>query len=253
MNSESLLRPLRVGGLSLLVAMAGTISALAETVTVDGQIYENAEMADVGESGLYYNTADGGFVVVPWSQLNQFQLTAVKARFKEQVENVRLRAIWVEGTVFENHKDGIVVQVSLDLGGGDESEKPEKPTYKNGGELAKGLVMIKDLKDNAIKKPGDPVEGIFYKEGTYTYEVAGFNLIKEIALCSQAKPKWASEREWTNREGNKLKAKVIAVRDGKCLFQQGDRNFPYEIAQLSDEDQELVAQFERRALEIPVF
>ena len=230
----------------------------AETIAVDGHVHQNATMKDVGEPGIIYETSEGGLVVVPWSEINEFQRTTVKTRFSDAIENARLKAIWIDGTVFENHKDGIIVQVSLDLSAGEDSEegeegKEDQPTYRDGGEIASGMVIITDLKDSAIKKPGDPVSGIFYKEGTFTYEMAGFNLIKEIHKCTQALPEWARERGWTNREGNQLRAKVIAVRDGKCLFKQGERTFPYEIANLSDEDQALIAKFEARSREIPVF
>ena len=61
-------------------------------------------------------------------------------------------------------------------------------------------------------------------------------------------------REWTNREGNKLTAKVIATKEGKCLFEQANgKTFPYEIANLSDEDQKIIEKFQKRALAIPVF
>lgn len=229
-------------------------AVFAETITVDGQTYEDAEMAEVGQSGLYYRVGQEKYVIVPWAEMSQFQLANVKSRFADAVDHLRHQAVWVEGTVFENHRDGIVVQTTLDLDAG-ESKAADSglPQYKNGGEILRGMVIIKDLKDSAIRKPGDPVEGIFYQTGTFTYEVAGFNLIKEIPLCTQAEPEWAREREWTNLQGNKLTARVIAVKEGKCLFSQGGKTFPYEIANLSPADQELVAQFEKRATAIPVY
>lgn len=227
---------------------------MAESITVGGRVIEDAEMAGVAETGLQYQTPEG-LVTLPWAELNQFQLAAVRGRFAEDLDNLRLRAIWVEGTVFERHKDGVVVQISLDLTPGAEAEPAgteHETEWKNGGEVAKDMVIIKDLKDSAIRKEGEPVSGIFYKVGTYTYEVGGFNLIKEIALCSEAKPEWASEREWTNREGRAIRARLVAVKDGQCLLDQAGKSYPYPIEQLSDADQALVAIFEKRAREIPM-
>lgn len=241
--------------LTALLLIGLSTSARAETITVDGQSYEDAEMAEVGEQGLWYRVGEEEFVVVPWSKLNQFQLTAVKSRFPDSLNNLRHQAIWVEGTVFDKNNDGVIIQTSIDLDAGEsKAEESGLPQYKNGGLIATGMVMITDLKDNTIRKNGDPVEGIFYQEGTYTYEMAGFNLVRELPNCTQAQPEWASVREWTNREGNKLTAKVIATKEGKCLFQKADGStFPYEIANLTDEDQALIAKFEKRALAIPVF
>ncbi len=240
----------------ILVVLAGTAGrAMAETITVDGQTYEDAEMAEVGQEGVWYKVGAEEYVVLPWSQLSQFQVANVKSRFAESLDHLRHQAIWVKGTVFDKNSDGVIVQATLDLDAGEAKVADSGlPQYRNGGAIARGMVLIKDLKDNAIRQSGDPVEGIFYQEGTYTYEVAGFNLVREIPKCSSAPPEWASVREWTNREGNKLTAKVIAVKEGKCLFQKADGGtFPYEIAKLTDEDQELVAQFEKRAAAIPVF
>lgn len=239
------------------LAMAGTsvVPALAETITVDGESYEDAEMAEVGQEGVWYRVGPEEFVVVPWAELNQFQTANVKSRFADSLEHLRHQALWVKGTVFDRNSDGIIVQTEIDLDAGEaKAADSGLPQYENGGAIAHGMVLITDLKDNAIRKNGDPVEGIFYQRGTFTYEMAGFNLVKEIPECTEAKPEWASVREWTNREGNKLTAKVIATRDGKCLFEKADGStFPYEIASLSDDDQALVAQFEKRALAIPVF
>lgn len=257
-----------IAALACLLAVSHAGPPLhAETIIVGGRTIENAEMAEVTDVGMQYKTPDGP-VVVPWAELSQFQRTTVQTRFAEALDHLRTRAMWVEGTVFERHKDGVVVQISLDLtpaGEGEEkkegvepgtesaeAEKPKQTEWKNGGEVAKGLVMIKDLKDSAIKMPGDPVAGIFYKVGTYTYEVGGFNLIKEIALASSAPPAWATEREWTNLEGKKIRARLRAVKDGKCLLEQGGKGYPYPIDQLSDEDKGLIADFEKHARLIPL-
>lgn len=268
--------PSRVGrivplALALGLALAaGRGGARADSITLGGRTIDNAEMAGVAEGGVQYQTADG-VVVVPWSELSQFQRSAVQSRFAEALDNLRLRAVWVEGTVFERTNDGVVVQTSLDLkapaatpGEAEAPEaKPAKPAeaaeakpkvteWKNGGEVAKGLVIVKDLKDSAIKMPGDPVAGIFYKIGTFTYEVGGFNLIKEIPLLSQTMPEWAAEREWTNLEGKKIRARLRAVKEGKCLLEQGGKGYPYPIDQLSEKDRSLIAEFEKRVRQIPL-
>ena len=253
--------------LSFLIALGlawavAPFAALSDTITIAGKVIENAEMAEVTETGMQYQTPDG-VVEVPWADLSQFQRTAIQTRFAEALDNLRSRAIWVEGTVFERHRDGVVVQISLDLKADSapkdepapdaDSEKAPKATeWKNGGEVAKGLVMIKDLKDSAVKMPGDPVSGIFFKVGTYTYEVGGFNLIKEISLLATGRPAWATERDWTNLEGKKIRAKLRAVKEGKCLLESAGKAYPYPIDQLSGEDKELIAEFEKRARQIPM-
>jgi hypothetical protein len=236
--------------------------ALAETITINGKVIENAEMAEVTETGMQYKTPEGN-VIVPWADLNQFQRTAIQTRFAEALDNLRVRAIWVEGTVFERLSDGVVVQVSLDLKadtapkeetepGADAEKAPKVTEWKNGGEVAKGLVIIKDLKDSAVKMPGDPVAGVFFKVGTFTYEVGGFGLIREISQLTQAKPAWGAERDWTNLEGKKIKAKLRAVKEGQCLLESAGKSYPYPIDQLSEEDRALIAEFEKRARQIPL-
>ncbi|MCB1086551.1 MAG: hypothetical protein KDM63_05865 [Verrucomicrobiae bacterium] len=245
--------PLMMGRLFLSLGLLAASIAVADTITLDGRVIEDAEMLGVAETGVQYKTADG-LVILPWAELNQFQRTAVTTRYAEQLENLRTRALWVEGTVFENTRDGVVIQISLDLKAGNDvaDETPKVTEWKNGGEVAKGLVIIKDLKDSAVKKPGDPVEGIFYKVGTFTYEVGGFNLIKEIGLLTSAKPEWAVEREWTNLGGNKIRARLIAVKDGKCLLDAAGKSYPYPIDQLSEADRALISEFEKQARAIPL-
>lgn len=254
-----------MGGIVLGLGGFAGQSLQAETITVGGETYADAEMVEVGDPGVYFRLKEGAHVVLPWTDLSEFQREAVKARFREGIENARYRAIWVEGTIFEKHRDGIVVQVSVDIdagaseetGTGGEAVTAElvaKVPYREGAEIAKGMVMIKDLQDNAVKKPGDEVSGIFYREKTYTYEVGGFNLVKEIPFCTQGKPEWARFREWTNTDGQQISARVIAVQEDKCLFEQsGGQTFPYEISKLSEADQGLVAKFARRFEEIPLF
>jgi hypothetical protein len=244
-----------VAGMFALLWAAGFI-ACAETITVGGRPIPDAELEGVSETGAQYKTPEG-LVTVPWAELNGFQKAAVHTRFMEPLENLRSRAVWVEGSVFEVTRDGVVVQISLDLKGGNEeasAEKVEKTTeWKNGAEVIKGMIMVKDMKDSRVKKSGDPVAGIYFKTGrTFTYEVGGFNLIKELPVLTEKKPEWLGERDWSNRDGKKLKARLVAVRDGKCLLHSNGKSFPYEIAQLSDADQALIAEYLKNIRVIPV-
>ena len=259
----SLLPALKAGGLCALLSFSAAAHVLAETIVVNGRAIENAQMEALSETGVQFKTPEG-LVTLPWAELNAFQKAAVHTQFMEPLENLRIRAVWVEGTVFEVTRDGVVVQVSLDLkggGGGEETktdaEKPatEKPVeWKNGAEVVKGMVLIKDMVDSRAKNPGDPVAALHFRTGrTFTYEVGGFNLIKEIPVLSAKRPEWASEREWTNTQGQKLKARLIGVKEGRCLLvSSGKPPFPYDIAQLSLDDQALIVEYQQRVRQIPV-
>lgn len=246
---------IRVAGLFALFWVID-LPASAETITVGGRPIPDAELEGISEPGVIYKTPEG-FVTVPWADLNSFQKAAVHTRFMEPLENLRNRAVWIEGSVFEVTRDGVVVQINLDLKGGNEeagTEKTNKPAeWKNGAEVLEGMVLIKDMKDSRVKKSGDPVAVICFKTGrTFTYEVGGFNLIKELPVLTEKKPEWIGDREWTNRDGKKLTARLVAVRDGKCLLHSNGKSFPYEIAQLSDADQALIAEYQKNIRLIPV-
>jgi hypothetical protein len=80
----------------------------------------------------------------------------------------------------------------------------------------------------------------------------GFGLERDLPVLSLKKPEFAREREWTNAEGNKLLARLLAVKDGKCLFERDGKQFPYEISQLSAEDQKLIEEFQTKTRAIPL-
>ena len=247
---------LKAGGLCALLAFSAAAPASAETIVVDGKTIENAEMQALSETGVQFKTPKG-LVTLPWAELNAFQKAAVHSQFMEPLENLRIRAVWVEGTVFEVTEDGgVVVQISLDLKGDSQETKPdaEKPVeWKKGAEVVKGMVLIKDMTDSRAKNPGDPVVGLHFRTGrTFTYEVGGFNLIKELPVLTDKRPEWATEREWTNVQGQKLKARLIGVKEGRCLLISSGKPFPYDIDQLSAEDHTLIAEYQKRVRQIPV-
>lgn len=240
---------------NLVVVVAGLLAGgptglRAETITVDGVEHPNAEMAEIGEPGVYFRIKGADYVVLPWDQLSGFQVETVKSRFRGALENLRDRAVQVEGTVFDRVEDGTIVKVAIDIDDGAGASLP----YRDGAKVAKGMVIIKDLQDQANRKNGDRISGVFYQVRTYTYQMGGFNLIKEIPYCTQARPEWARTREWTNTEGRKILARVIGVNEGRCIFDQGGgKTFPYEIAKLSESDRALIEKLAKRLAAFPVF
>ncbi|MCP5539165.1 MAG: hypothetical protein H7A53_02815 [Akkermansiaceae bacterium] len=245
--------------LPLFAGLALPTTHRADSIKITGRSYDDAEMIDLAPEGIVYKTG-GGNVVMPWDEAGPFQFAKIKTDFAEAFENLRTGAYWIEGTIFERHKDGFIIQNTIDTAvaeadSGSEGEKGGEETkaeYKNGARKLRGLVIVPDLPDPVLRKVDDAIAIPVYRTGSYTYD-AGFNLAKEIPRCSVKKPEWAQEREWTNLEGNKLVAKVIAVKEDKCLFSSNGKTFPYVIAQLSEPDRELIAKFEKYALKLPIF
>jgi hypothetical protein len=51
------------------------------------------------------------------------------------------------------------------------------------------------------------------------------------------------EREWTNSEGNKMKAALVSVNGDTAVFKRADgKTFNYAISKLSDDDQKLIKE-----------
>ena len=47
-------------------------------------------------------------------------------------------------------------------------------------------------------------------------------------------------REWKNSEGKIIRAELLRVEDAKVIFRISQREVPYEMAKLSEDDQKLI-------------
>jgi hypothetical protein len=51
------------------------------------------------------------------------------------------------------------------------------------------------------------------------------------------------EREWTNTEGNKMKAALVSVQGDTAVFKRADgKTFNYAVSKLNDDDQKLIKE-----------
>ena len=213
--------------------------ATARPFEVDGVRYTDAEMFEVGEDGVYYKIRDE-YLMVPWAKLDLYQVKEIRDDFLESMTNLRLKALWVDGTVFQKTDDGVVVQLKFET---KEELEPGAPAFRNGAEMLFGLVIIPDLPEVETLQDGDPVQLIVYKRRMYSYDM-GANLIKEVPFCTVAKPDWAQERVWVSREGKVLNGSLVEVKNGKCMFEMADGKKPVvPVSRLSDEDQERIEAF----------
>lgn len=259
------------GLFAALLFLGGTGSANADTIKVAGKEYENAELFEIGSKGAFYKV-ENEVLVVPWAELDRFAAAAIRQRFAEALVNLHRKAYWVKGTVFEKNEAGIVIHTgssSADEDGGDEKttrkqrdekaaeEKTERQmskegtaVFKNGAEVATGLVVLKDLPRTQYDEGAD-VETLAYKIGNVPFEM-GLGMKKNLMVCNIAKPEWVGVRKWKNSQDKIMEAELIALKDGKCLFQKAGKNFVYQLDQLSDDDQKLVADFQENSREIPL-
>ena len=224
-----------------------TAPAAARPFELDGVRYSGAEMFEVGEDGVYYKLEEGGYLRVPWEKLDAYQVAEIREKFLASMTNLRLKALWVDGTVFQKIDEGVVVQLKFET---KEELEPGAPAFREGAEMLFGLVIVPDLPETETLKESDPVQLIVYKRRMYSYDM-GANLIKEVPFCTAAKPDWAQERVWVSREGKVLKGSLVEVKNGKCMFEMADGQKPVvPIARLSDEDQERVKAFQEGTREI---
>ncbi len=255
----------------LLLWVAGD-DAHAAKIKVDGKDYENAELFEIGVKGPFYKVAEGEVVVVPWAEVDKFEAAAIRQRFAGALVNLQRKAYWVKGTVFEKKEEGVVIHTGSshdDEGssdkGGTRKEKQEKAeqeklirqmanegeaVFKNGAEVVSGLVILKDLPRTQYDV-GSDVEFLVYRVGQVAYEM-GLGMKKDLMLCNIAKPEWVGVRKWKNSAGKDMEAELIAVKGGKCLFQRNGKNFVYDLDQLSESDQKLVADFQKNSRELPL-
>ncbi len=206
-----------------------------ETIESKGKSYFDAELYEINRAGAIYKVdGDAEYVTLLWSELSASQLSAVKTKFPKGLDNVRYDACFVKGSVFQVTPDGVIIQIELGFKGG--------VVYKNGASLiSSGLVIIPDLPDSVSREEGAPIEITAHRNKTYTYDMAV--AVKEIPYLTVAKPAWAREQEWKNADGQVMRAKLLAVKAGKGMFERAGKRFVYDLADL-DTDGRL------RALEI---
>ncbi|MFK5924113.1 MAG: hypothetical protein QM496_18195 [Verrucomicrobiota bacterium] len=196
------------------------------------RVYANASMVDLGAKGAYIKTSEG-LKLVPWADLSKFQVGTIRNSFQDALYNIRLKAYWVQGEVFQAGKDGVVVNTGL-VKDEKEDAKKEAPDHKRGAEIASGLVLIKDLA-GALEE-GDPVSTYAYDlGGTFKYDI-GFGK-KDLKILSIAKPTWAQPSEWSDTKGRKMLAELVEVAHGKCRFLRNNKEFLFPLDQLNATDQ----------------
>lgn len=225
------------------MAFAVAVEA-GETITVEGATHRNAEMVEVAPTGAVYETEGGEFVILPWADLSSAQLSSVKAKFPGAIENAMFEAHFIRGTVFQVNEDGVVIQVSL-------PEEESGPGFRNGAVvLTSGLVIVKDVPTSVPQGEGATIEIVANKRSTYTYDMG--IAAKEIPYLTVAKPLWGQEQEWTNSGGQKMHARLIAVKDGKGLFEKGGKRFPYDLSSLDEESRKRAAEVAAKLAGFPM-
>lgn len=267
----------RIGNFLAVLPLAFCLAAGwagAAKIKVDGKEYEDAELFEIGVKGPFYKVGEE-VVVVPWAEVDRFESAAIQKRFAEALVNLHQKAYWVQGTVFEKTEAGVVVHTGSSAEAEEDKEKKEarknrkgqkeeaeaeaverqmekegEAVFKNGAEVATGLVVLKDLPRSQYSE-GTPVATLAYRIGKLPYEM-GLGMKKDLVVCNIAKPEWVGIRKWKNQEGKDMVAELVAVKEGKCLFRRGEKSFVYPLDQLSGDDQKLVADFQQNSREIPL-
>lgn len=231
-------------GILLIVGVAvGAIEA-GETITVDGVVYRNAEMLDISPEGPAYETEEGEIVILPWVSISDAQLSAVKAKWPEAIDNAIFEAYYVKGSVFHVNDDGHIIQISTD-------EEVSETDFKNGAVIPKsGLVIIQDIPTSIPQGVGAEIEIFAHKRRTYTFNIG--IAAKEIPYLTVAKPLWGQEQEWINTDGQSMHAKLVAVKDGKGLFEKGGSQFVYELNKLDADGQKRASEIAEKLSRFPV-
>jgi len=189
-------------------------------------------MVDLGSEGAYLKTVEG-LKLVPWANLSKFQVSTIRHSFQDALNNVRLKAYWVQGEVFQIAKEGVVVNPGL-VKDEREAAKKESPDHKRGAEIVTGLILIRDLPKSL--KEGDPVKTYAYEYGGSVKYDLGFGK-KDLQILSIAKPAWAKASEWSDTKGRKMLAELIEVAQGQCRFRRNNKEFLFPLEQLTATDQ----------------
>lgn len=215
-----------------------------ETITVDGVVHRNAEMIEVAPQGPAYRTEGGEIVILPWSDASEAQISGVKQKWPDAIDNAIFEAYYIKGTVFQPNDDGHIIQITLDDDG-------SELDFKNGAVVLKsGLVIVADVPTSVPQAEGAEIEVIAHKRRTYTYNIG--IAAKEIPYLTVARPLWGQEQEWINSDGQKMFAKLLAVKDGKGLFEKGGQQFVYELDKLDDEGRKRAAEIAEKLAGFPL-
>ncbi len=235
---------LRCSALASVLILWNAPAGAGETIVVNGTRHDNAEMADLCREGLIFRTASGEFVTLPWADVTSAQVAGARARMAGAFDNALYDAHYIKGTVFQAKPEGLIVQITL-------PEGEAGPGYRNGAKvLDSGLVLVKDMPTNLPQGEGAAVEIVAHKRGTFTFDLA--IAAKEIPLLTVAKPLWAMEQEWRNTEGQTMHARVVAVKDGKVMFEKGGKRFVYELDQLDEDAKRRIAEIAAKLEGFPV-
>lgn len=225
------------------VSFAGN-SLGGETITVDGTTHRNAEFAEVCREGLVYQTEEGGYLTLPWSATTPGQLSGARTKMPAAFDNALYDAHYVKGTVFQVSSDGVIIQIDL-------PEKQREVGYKNGAKvLESGLVLVKDLPTSIPQGEGAEIEIVAHKQGTFTYDLGV--AVKEIPLLTVARPIWSREQEWKNTGGQAMHARLVAVKDGKGMFEKGGQRFVYDLTQLDEDGRKRAAEIAGKLAGFPL-
>ena len=215
-----------------------------EKITVAGTDYPNAELTDVCREGVIFKTEDASYVTLPWADTSSAQLSVVKAKFAVGLSNALYDAQYVKGTVFQVTPDGVIIQIDL-------VEGYTGPEFKNGARvLTSGLVIVKDLPTSVPQGEGNPIEIVAHRRQTYTYNLAV--AVKEIPLLTMAKPLWAQEQEWKNKDGKSMYARLIAAKENKGMFEKGGKRFIYDLSDLDEDGKKRAAEIAEKLVGFPL-
>ncbi|MDF1858738.1 MAG: hypothetical protein P1U87_00915 [Verrucomicrobiales bacterium] len=200
-----------------------------ETITVDGTTYTNAEMVEISPDGPAYKTEAGDMVILPWTELSEAQLSTIKVKYPDAISNAMYDAYYIKGFVFHVSDDGHIIRISVEDG-------EERMEYKNGAIApSSGLVLIKDIPTSVPQGEGAEIEIFAHKRKTYTFNIG--IAVQEIPYLTVARPMWGMEQEWINTDGKKMYARLVAVKDGKGLFEKAGNRFVYELDKLDADAQ----------------
>lgn len=236
---------MRSAALSLLslIALTGYLFG-GETITVDGTTYTNAEMVEISPDGPAYQTEEGEIVILPWTGLSEAQLSTIKVKYPDAINNAMYEAYYIKGFVFHVSDDGHIIRISVEDG-------EERLEYKNGAIAPlSGLVLIKDIPTSVPQGEGAEIEIYAHKRKTYTFNIG--IAVQEIPYLTVARPMWGMEQEWINTDGKKMYARLVAVKDGKGLFEKGGNRFVYELDKLDSDAQARAKEIAEKLKGFPV-
>ncbi|MGB3118526.1 MAG: hypothetical protein WBE58_06890 [Verrucomicrobiales bacterium] len=237
-------------------------SSRSETIVVDGESYNGAEIVDLAPNGVFFSSHDGG-VVLPWEQVTTAHAMEVKKRLSGALINVRAQSVWVAGH-FKGEKEGFTLvyadgrrranfdiekNIPKDFDYG-EASRPKASYY--GAKAQVGWVIIKDLPSNTAA-PETSTQMIVYPTGeTKTIQLDDQTDPVELPIMTVQSPAWVEERTWTNSDGKSLRARLQFADDTTAYLELSGRIVPYPLEKLSPLDRQVAKQCSSTALPILV-